>query len=205
MIRVSKLGTSVGHISHTLAHVITGGHRYYTGNRIVHVTQEIAQALGKEGTNDQHRGGSSKSHMMFTSMTEVTLLKTMMKQQLFLIDDGLNQRGRIKKEITGVFNKNCMITYAAYRNIFPIWALGEYRCRFPFSDFTAESFGIYQFEASWRYLDQQSSWLRGRFDRRSSFLKLVVGSTIVVVSKLGLTNFGGRSERCGVGYQFVSG
>ncbi|XP_058188427.1 cycloartenol Synthase-like [Rhododendron vialii] len=32
-------------------------------------------------------------------------------------------------EITGVFNKNCMITYAAYRNIFPIWALGEYRCR----------------------------------------------------------------------------
>ena len=27
----------------------------------------------------------------------------------------------------GVFNKNCMITYAAYRNIFPIWALGEYR------------------------------------------------------------------------------
>lgn len=29
----------------------------------------------------------------------------------------------------GVFNKNCMITYAAYRNIFPIWALGEYRCR----------------------------------------------------------------------------
>nr|UXE43252.1 cycloartenol synthase 2 [Camellia sasanqua] len=34
-----------------------------------------------------------------------------------------------QEEITGVFNKNCMITYAAYRNIFPIWALGEYRCR----------------------------------------------------------------------------
>ncbi|KVH92256.1 Terpene synthase, conserved site-containing protein [Cynara cardunculus var. scolymus] len=32
-------------------------------------------------------------------------------------------------EIMGVFNRNCMITYAAYRNIFPIWALGEYRCR----------------------------------------------------------------------------
>ncbi|KAK2980680.1 LOW QUALITY PROTEIN: hypothetical protein RJ640_020201 [Escallonia rubra] len=31
-----------------------------------------------------------------------------------------------QQEITGVFNKNCMITYAAYRNIFPIWALGEY-------------------------------------------------------------------------------
>ncbi|KAG5564875.1 hypothetical protein RHGRI_000915 [Rhododendron griersonianum] len=34
-----------------------------------------------------------------------------------------------QEEITGVFNKNCMITCAAYRNIFPIWALGEYRCR----------------------------------------------------------------------------
>eukprot|EP00884_Botryococcus_braunii_P002417 jgi/Botrbrau1/12176/Bobra.0186s0084.1 len=29
--------------------------------------------------------------------------------------------------ITGVFNKTCMITYANYRNIFPIWALGAYR------------------------------------------------------------------------------
>ncbi|KAM1010822.1 hypothetical protein ACFX13_046998 [Malus domestica] len=34
-----------------------------------------------------------------------------------------------QKEITGVFNKNCMISYSAYRNIFPIWALGEYRCQ----------------------------------------------------------------------------
>ncbi|CAH1421817.1 unnamed protein product [Lactuca virosa] len=34
-----------------------------------------------------------------------------------------------QQEIMGVFNRNCMITYAAYRNIFPIWALGEYRCR----------------------------------------------------------------------------
>ncbi|KAI4368845.1 hypothetical protein MLD38_017357 [Melastoma candidum] len=34
-----------------------------------------------------------------------------------------------QEEIMGVFNKNCMITYAAYRNIFPIWALGEYRVR----------------------------------------------------------------------------
>ncbi|KAJ7962649.1 Terpene cyclase/mutase family member [Quillaja saponaria] len=32
-------------------------------------------------------------------------------------------------EIMGVFNKNCMISYSAYRNIFPIWALGEYRSR----------------------------------------------------------------------------
>ena len=28
--------------------------------------------------------------------------------------------------ISGVFNLNCMITYTAYRNVFPIWALGTY-------------------------------------------------------------------------------
>ncbi|CAM9762973.1 unnamed protein product, partial [Choristocarpus tenellus] len=28
--------------------------------------------------------------------------------------------------ITGVFNRSTGITYSAYRNIFPIWALGRY-------------------------------------------------------------------------------
>ncbi|XP_075674232.1 cycloartenol synthase-like [Castanea sativa] len=32
-----------------------------------------------------------------------------------------------QQEIMGVFNKNCMISYSAYKNIFSIWALGEYR------------------------------------------------------------------------------
>lgn len=32
-----------------------------------------------------------------------------------------------QQEISGVFNRNCMITYANYRNIFPLWALGRYR------------------------------------------------------------------------------
>jgi lanosterol synthase len=31
-----------------------------------------------------------------------------------------------QENISGVFNYNCMITYANYRNIFPIWALGRY-------------------------------------------------------------------------------
>ncbi|OEL14923.1 Cycloartenol synthase [Dichanthelium oligosanthes] len=33
----------------------------------------------------------------------------------------------VQQEIIGVFNQNCMISYSQYRNIFPIWALGEYR------------------------------------------------------------------------------
>ncbi|CAN1814400.1 Lupeol synthase [Linum perenne] len=32
-----------------------------------------------------------------------------------------------QQELMGVFMRNCMLHYAAYRNIFPIWALGEYR------------------------------------------------------------------------------
>ncbi|CAN0901318.1 Cycloartenol synthase 2 [Linum grandiflorum] len=31
-----------------------------------------------------------------------------------------------QQEIIGVFNRSCMISYSAYRNIFPIWALGDY-------------------------------------------------------------------------------
>uniref|UniRef100_A0ACD5TCH3 Uncharacterized protein n=1 Tax=Avena sativa TaxID=4498 RepID=A0ACD5TCH3_AVESA len=34
-----------------------------------------------------------------------------------------------QQEIIGIFARNCTITYSQYRNIFPIWALGEYRCR----------------------------------------------------------------------------
>ncbi|XP_044490529.1 beta-amyrin synthase-like [Mangifera indica] len=36
-----------------------------------------------------------------------------------------------QQEITGVFNKNCMLHYAVYRNIYPLWALAEYRKRVP--------------------------------------------------------------------------
>lgn len=32
-----------------------------------------------------------------------------------------------QQNICGVFNRNCMISYSQYRNIFPIWALAEFR------------------------------------------------------------------------------
>ncbi|KAF9616602.1 hypothetical protein IFM89_030771 [Coptis chinensis] len=46
-----------------------------------------------------------------------------------LINSQMDNGDFPQQEITGVFNKNCMISYSAYRNIFPIWALGEYHCR----------------------------------------------------------------------------
>eukprot|EP01125_Pyxidicula_operculata_P010681 TRINITY_DN3518_c0_g1_i1.p1 TRINITY_DN3518_c0_g1~~TRINITY_DN3518_c0_g1_i1.p1 ORF type:complete len:776 (-),score=192.12 TRINITY_DN3518_c0_g1_i1:88-2415(-) len=33
--------------------------------------------------------------------------------------------------VSGVFNYNCAISYSGYKNIFPIWALGEYINRYP--------------------------------------------------------------------------
>ncbi|GLT38200.1 hypothetical protein SLA2020_124640 [Shorea laevis] len=36
-----------------------------------------------------------------------------------------------QQEITGVFKMNCMLHYPVYRNIFPLWALAEYRKRVP--------------------------------------------------------------------------
>ncbi|XAR54256.1 Cycloartenol synthase [Bertholletia excelsa] len=47
----------------------------------------------------------------------------------FLINSQMENGDFPQEEIMGVFNRNCMISYSAYRNIFPIWALGEYRCR----------------------------------------------------------------------------
>jgi squalene cyclase len=32
--------------------------------------------------------------------------------------------------IIGVFNYNCAISYSGFKNIFPIWALGEYMSKF---------------------------------------------------------------------------
>jgi hypothetical protein len=31
------------------------------------------------------------------------------------------------QEILGVYLRNCMVHYGAYRNYFPMWALAEYR------------------------------------------------------------------------------
>ena len=39
-----------------------------------------------------------------------------------------------EENIMGVFNKNCMISYSNYKNIFPLWALARYRQCYPNSE-----------------------------------------------------------------------
>ncbi len=53
--------------------------------------------------------------------------KTVIEKAVTLLQSRQFENGDFPQEnISGVFNHNCSISYTAYRNVFPIWALGRY-------------------------------------------------------------------------------
>lgn len=94
--------------------------------------------LSAEDTSEQTNSHlyAGDSHVVNTAWAMIALIATnshkdnpvpLQRGAAFLMRMQEENGDWPQQHISGVFNRNCMITYANYRNLFPIWALGAFR------------------------------------------------------------------------------
>ncbi|KAI3811502.1 hypothetical protein L1987_21226 [Smallanthus sonchifolius] len=94
--------------------------------------ESYLSSANKEYTNlDGNRSNLVQSSWALISLIKAGQAKidsTPIKRGIRLLINSQMEEGDFpQQEITGAFMRNCTLNYSSYRNIFPIWALGEYR------------------------------------------------------------------------------
>lgn len=95
----------------------------------------VNKSYPTDGTGKQL--GVDQSGVVQTAWAVLTLLRAEYKDRAvidrgiqFLMSRQMASGDWDQEGITGVFNRSCGITYTAYRNCFPIWALGRYASKY---------------------------------------------------------------------------
>ncbi len=121
------------------------GKAYYNDNKLTdRIGKACAFLIGKrqadggwgetfESCSKKVYTQADKSQVVNTAWSLLALMAADYQDKI-VIDKGIRlliqrqtETGDWEQEnISGVFNYNCMITYSAYRNVFPIWALNRY-------------------------------------------------------------------------------